>query len=140
MNVLSNSNEDCPNNLISKQTKNLSNDYYSSMTMINFLNINNRNYQHHFVNIINNENENKFITASNELSASYNEEPLINIQTIPDQNLVSNEQNETKKNNVDYFSEIMKFKTELCHSWELTGSCKYGVNVSFYDLIFFHLL
>ena len=36
-----------------------------------------------------------------------------------------------KKNSIDSFSEIKKFKTELCHSWELTGSCKYGLNVSF---------
>ena len=31
----------------------------------------------------------------------------------------------------ELLSEIKKFKTELCHSWELTGSCKYGLNVSF---------
>lgn len=38
--------------------------------------------------------------------------------------------NEIKnKNAVDSFSEIKKFKTELCHSWELTGTCKYGLNV-----------
>jgi hypothetical protein len=26
-------------------------------------------------------------------------------------------------------SEVKNFKTELCHSWELTGTCKYGQNV-----------
>ena len=34
-----------------------------------------------------------------------------------------------KKINLDSLSEVKKFKTELCHSWELTGSCKYGLNV-----------
>ena len=33
-------------------------------------------------------------------------------------------------NNHNSFSEIKKFKTELCHSWELAGTCKYGLNVS----------
>ena len=30
---------------------------------------------------------------------------------------------------IDSCSEVKKFKTELCHSWELTGTCKYGQNV-----------
>ena len=34
------------------------------------------------------------------------------------------------KNIIDTLSEIKKFKTELCHSWELTGTCKYGQNVN----------
>ena len=34
------------------------------------------------------------------------------------------------KNIIDSLSEVKKFKTELCHSWELTGTCKYGENVS----------
>ena len=41
--------------------------------------------------------------------------------------LVSNDKN--KKYNNDSLSEIKNFKTELCHSWELTGTCKYGQNV-----------
>ena len=49
---------------------------------------------------------------------------------VKEKNSLVKEQNETKKNNVDFSSEIIKFKTELCHSWELTGTCKYGVNVS----------
>ena len=32
-------------------------------------------------------------------------------------------------NNLKLSSEIKKFKTELCHSWELIGTCKYGLNV-----------
>ena len=31
--------------------------------------------------------------------------------------------------NLYSLSEVKNFKTELCHSWELTGSCKYGLNV-----------
>lgn len=40
--------------------------------------------------------------------------------------------NQLLKNNTNNLisSEIKKFKTELCHSWELTGTCKYGINVS----------
>ena len=34
--------------------------------------------------------------------------------------------------NLDSLSEVKNFKTELCHSWELTGSCKYGLNVRDY--------
>ena len=34
------------------------------------------------------------------------------------------------KNIIDTLSEVKKFKTELCHSWELTGTCKYGQNVN----------
>ena len=36
---------------------------------------------------------------------------------------------DANKNIIDSFSEVKKFKTELCHSWELTGTCKYGQNV-----------
>jgi hypothetical protein len=50
------------------------------------------------------------------------------IQTNTQQKALSND----KKNSniVDSLSEIKKFKTELCHSWELTGTCKYGQNVN----------
>ena len=49
--------------------------------------------------------------------------------------------NEIKnKNAVDSFSEIKKFKTELCHSWEITGTCKYGLNVIYilYNIYFYY--
>ena len=36
------------------------------------------------------------------------------------------------RNNLDKLPEFTKFKTELCHSWELTGTCKYGINVNKY--------
>ena len=39
------------------------------------------------------------------------------------------------KNNLVYLSEFTKFKTELCHSWELIGTCKYGINVNKYIFI-----
>ena len=43
---------------------------------------------------------------------------------------VKQESNASLKNkNTNSLSEIQKFKTELCHSWELTGTCKYGLNV-----------
>ena len=41
---------------------------------------------------------------------------------------LSNDQK--NKNVLDSLSEVKKFKTELCHSWELTGTCKYGENVN----------
>jgi hypothetical protein len=45
---------------------------------------------------------------------------------------IKKEKNDKRnKFNADSLSEIKKFKTELCHSWELTGTCKYGLNVSF---------
>ena len=38
--------------------------------------------------------------------------------------------NEKKNQNImNTLSELKKFKTELCHSWEITGTCKYGQNV-----------
>ena len=46
------------------------------------------------------------------------------------QNSGKNESSLQTKNNLDYLSEFTKFKTELCHSWELTGTCKYGINVN----------
>jgi len=36
----------------------------------------------------------------------------------------------------DSISEVKKFKTELCHSWELTGTCKYGLNVIYILIIY----
>ena len=55
---------------------------------------------------------------------------LINKNEI--QNSGTNEPILQNKNNSDYLSEFTKFKTELCHSWELTGTCKYGINVNKY--------
>ena len=38
-----------------------------------------------------------------------------------------NKKEKTKK--IDSLLEIKNYKTELCHTWELTGFCKYGLNV-----------
>ena len=51
------------------------------------------------------------------------------------QNSGKNEPILQAKNNLVYLSEFTKFKTELCHSWELTGTCKYGINVNKYIFI-----
>ena len=106
--------EDNSDNLMEKSSKNINKYYFPSKAM-------NNNFE------INNE-KNKLKTYSDELGFNYNKENFLNIEPIK-------EQNETKKNNVDYSSEIIKFKTEICHSWELSGTCKYGVNVSLFSLI-----
>ena len=50
----------------------------------------------------------------------------------------SKEKNEKiNKNTIDSLSEVKKFKTELCHNWEVTGTCKYEQNVKHYLCDFF---
>ena len=127
MKNFTNISEDKSKNLIAKPSKNTNKDCLSSIPMFNNFEINNKNYQYNIFNIINIENNSKLKTDANELKFNYYYEHYKNIQP-------TKEQNETKKNSVDYTSEIIKFKTELCHSWELTGACKYGVNVSLYKL------
>ncbi len=135
MKNFTNISEEKSKNLKVKPSKNTNKDFLSSKPMFNNFEINNKNYQYNIFNLINIENNNKLKTDANELKFNYYYEHYINIQP-------TKEQIETKKNSVDYTSEIIKFKTELCHSWELTGACKYGVNVSFYNLIlaFFKLV
>lgn len=120
--------EEKSKNLKAEPSKNTSKNILSSIPMFNNFEINNKNYQNNLFNIINFENNNKLKTDANELKFNYYYKHYTNIQP-------TKEQNEIKKNSVDYTSEIIKFKTELCHSWELTGTCKYGVNVSLYNLI-----
>ena len=127
MKNFTNISEDKSKNLIAKPSKNTNKDFLSSIPMFNNFEINNKNYQYNIFNIINIENNNKLKTDANELKFNYYYEHYINIQP-------TKEQKKKKKNSVDYTSEIIKFKTELCHSWELTGACKYGVNVSLYKL------
>ena len=94
-------------------------------------------------NIINNEEINKIVQSLKELNIKYLSERqklLMNIKNSINSN-VKNSQDEFKmqniqeskdkknKNAIDSLSEVKKFKTELCHSWELTGTCKYGLNV-----------
>ena len=66
-------------------------------------------------------------------SSKENKNLFINneIQTNIQPKALSNDKKDKKDNNiVDSLSEIKNFKTELCHSWELTGTCKYGQNVN----------
>jgi len=94
-------------------------------------------------NILNNEEINKIAQSLKELNIKYLSERqklLMNIKNNINSN-VKNSQDECKmlniqeskdkknKNVIDSLSEVRKFKTELCHSWELTGTCKYGLNV-----------
>ena len=62
---------------------------------------------------------------------------------IPINKNQKNSLNENKNANIlDSLSEVIKFKTELCHSWELSGNCKYGQNVIkyiFFNIIYFLL-
>ena len=119
--------------LLVKPQRNANKDFFSAITMINNFEINNKIYQNNIINIINIDNKNKLKTDASELNFNYYKEHFMN--NAKEHNSMLKEQNETKKNNVDFSSEIIKFKTELCHSWELTGTCKYGVNVSLYCLI-----
>lgn len=55
----------------------------------------------------------------------------INISREQNNNTTKNFPNDKIIKNIDnILSEVKKFKTELCHSWELTGACKYGRNVN----------
>ena len=60
-----------------------------------------------------------------------------NINIIENHNINDSIKN---KNLLDSLSEVKKFKTELCHSWELTGTCKYGQNVINYYLIIYNII
>ena len=111
--------------LLVKPQRYANQDFFSAITLINNFEINNKIYQNNIINI---DNKNKLKTDARELSYNYYKEHFMNM--VKEKNSLVKEQNETKKNNVDFSSEIIKFKTELCHSWELTGTCKYGVNVS----------
>ena len=99
--------------------------------------------------LLNNEEINQLAQSLNSLNSQYiKERQNITNEKNPKNDYVKNSLNESKisnkqeinndkknKNNVDSFSEIKKFKTELCHSWELTGTCKYGLNVSYINYI-----
>ena len=65
---------------------------------------------------------------------------LNNEKICLNKNMVNSHEYENNENKskyaVDSFSEVKKFKTELCHSWELTGTCKYGLNVIYFFIIY----
>lgn len=88
--------------------------------------------------LISSENINKLAQAIKNLNFLYFKERQnnkINYKNSKndskDINKENNEERKNKNGSIDSLSEIKKFKTELCHSWELTGTCKYGLNVSY---------
>ncbi len=97
-------------------------------------------------NLLNYDKINELYQSFKELNFQYFKERqnavLNNIQNekiSSSKTVLKNRQEDNKKEqsekmnkfNADSLSEIKKFKTELCHSWELTGTCKYGLNVRF---------
>ena len=63
------------------------------------------------------------------INDKYNED--INIsKNLDKMKLNKKELPKNNSNNLNSLSEVKNFKTEICHSWELTGTCKYGLNVS----------
>ncbi len=52
-----------------------------------------------------------------------------NNKNIKNQEEINKKEGNKNISIIDSCSEVKKFKTELCHSWELTGTCKYGQNV-----------
>ena len=125
--------------------KNNSKGNYSLIKLNNNMKMSIQNLSEDFYNLISNENINRLTQAQRELSFRYYKEHQINsygkLSSLDNsKNSLSTEKNEPKKSSVDLLSEVKKFKTELCHSWELTGTCKYGINVSTYKIIYFFLL
>ena len=82
-----------------------------------------------------NESINKMAQSFQELNFQYlKERQLINyINALSgdkkEKNSIGPKGIMDKNSGIYSFSEVQKFKTELCHSWELTGTCKYGLNV-----------
>ena len=119
-------------------------DYYLNTKVDNNQNINEKLAKYNYNVLLNNEKINNLIQKFKELNIQYLKERQNPIEIDDKKNINNskqslnyreiiniNAQNDKKKNNIDSLSEIKKFKTELCHSWELTGTCKYGLNVSF---------
>jgi hypothetical protein len=119
-------------------------DYYLNTKVDNNQNINEKLAKYNYNVLLNNEKINNLIQKFKELNIQYLKERQNPIEIDDKKNINNskqslnyreiiniNSQNDKKKNNIDSLSEIKKFKTELCHSWELTGTCKYGLNVSF---------
>jgi len=124
-----------------------SKDFYPNATKNSNQNINEKNSNKIYSYLISDENLNKIAQSLNELNFKYfKERQAKNDMDISAKNLIKGKKNKNshecekneKKNKYafDSLSEVKKFKTELCHSWELTGTCKYGLNVSYFFLIF----
>ena len=126
-----------------------SKDFSSNLPQINNPNLNEINIKQVYTCLNNhkNINLNKIVHLLNELNFKYFKERQL--KKVMDTNIKNSkigknminihecEKIEKKsKYLVDTFSEVKKFKTELCHSWELTGTCKYGLNVIYIFIIY----
>ena len=122
--------------------KSHSKDFFSNLTQINNPNLKEINTKEIYTYLNNHENINliKIVHLLNELNFKYfKERQLKKVIDTSDNNFkkeksmvnIHDYEKVEKKNkhSADSFSEVIKFKTELCHSWELTGTCKYGLNV-----------
>ena len=135
MNALfENDNVDHPQLLISRPLINSINYYNNSYASLNSVGKNNinMNFNLNYIDL------NNFEHIKNGPKVLYylnnkEQQDLMNKNEI--QNSGKNEPILQAKNNLDYLSEFTKFKTELCHSWELIGTCKYGINVNKYIFI-----
>ena len=135
MNALfENDNVDHPQLLISRPLINSINYYNNSYASLNSVGKNNINMNFN-LNYIDYNNFEHLKNGPKVLYYLNNKEQqdLMNKNEI--QNSGKNEPILQAKNNLVYLSEFTKFKTELCHSWELTGTCKYGINVNKYIFI-----
>ena len=119
----------------------------SNSTQNNNQNLKERNSKEIYACLNSNENIIKIVQLLNELNFKYfKERQLTKVMVMSaansklDKNMVNSHEYENNENKskyaVDSFSEVKKFKTELCHSWELTGTCKYGLNVIYFFIIY----
>ena len=121
-------------------------DFYFSPKLNKGHNLNEINEEQNYNLLINNEKINKLAQSIKDLNFLYFKERQNNKiidknskNASKDINKENNEERKNKNGSIDSLSEVKKFKTELCHSWELTGTCKYGLNVS-YILILMYLI
>ena len=126
-----------------------SKDFSSNSTQINNLNLKDIYTKENYTCLNNHENINiiKIVQLLNELNFKYFKERQLkkvmdtSAKNYPkEKNMINTHEYEKieKKSKfaADSCSEVKKFKTELCHSWELTGSCKYGLNVIYIFIIY----
>ena len=129
--------------------KSHSKDFFSNLTQINNPNLKEINTKEIYTCLNNQGNIsiNKIVHLLNELNFKYLKERQLKkvIDTSAknfkkEKNMVNIHEFEKfekkSKYAADSFSEVKKFKTELCHSWELTGTCKYGLNVIYILIIY----
>ena len=128
MNALSESyNIDYPQLLMIKPALNSKFNYSNSYTLLNT--ITNNIYKNCQLNYTDLKNCLNIMTNLKLFSLNNDKEHQELINQNDTKNSGKNEQLLQNKTNLDFISEFTKFKNELCHSWELTGTCKYGVNV-----------